>query len=137
MESQSWDIKWNDNMSVGISEIDNDHKTLINLINNFNQSVVDSMAITLIKDNLQNIIRFIEQHCVREEAILEQHGYPDVADHAYKHQQLEETLHKIIQGVGDYSVDYGWIDAGLKVKQEKIKHFLNEDMNYMKYLRTH
>jgi len=123
-------------MSVGISEIDDDHKIFINLLNRFNQSIVDRMSISEIKNNLQDILSFIEQHSIREEALLKQHGYPDEPDHALVHQLLKDTLHQIMQSVRHTSVDYLWIDAGLKVKQEKIKHLVNEDMKYINYFKN-
>ena len=45
MEPRIWSFEWTDAMSVGIPEIDEDHKRFIALVDAFNESIAERAAI--------------------------------------------------------------------------------------------
>ena len=81
METHVWKIDWNDRLSVGIPEINEDHKRFISLVNEFNRSIVDRMDLSEIKKRLQAILDDAVQHFAHEERLFKQWNYPDVDDH--------------------------------------------------------
>ena len=56
MQKLTCTIAWNDEMSVGIPEIDADHKNFILLINDFNWSITGGNNPDVIKQRLHLII---------------------------------------------------------------------------------
>src|SRR5271169_4682010 len=103
METNIWKIEWNDGMSVGIPEIDEDHKLFISLVNGFNQSVTGRMALTEVKKRLQLIIDDAERHFAHEERLVKEWRYPDAEDHARIHAQIIKAL----QDIKEQSISYG------------------------------
>jgi hemerythrin-like metal-binding protein len=135
LEPHIWKIEWNDGMSVGIPEIDEEHKRFASLVNEFNRAIVDRMDLGEIKKRLQLILEDAEQHFAHEERLFKQWNYPDVEDHANIHAQITKDLHAVMDKFISYDLASEWIETGLKVKDILIKHVLTEDMKYAKYYR--
>jgi hemerythrin len=128
-------LEWNDAMSVGIPEIDEDHKFFITLVNRFNESVADRMDIAEVRQRMQDIVNHTERHFADEEKLLNEFGYPDAADHARIHAQVKDELRQVMGSIPTGGTDYELIEAGLKIKQKIIDHILEEDMKYAEYHR--
>jgi hemerythrin-like metal-binding protein len=122
-------------MSVGIPEIDEEHKRFASLVNQFNRAIVDRMDLGEVKKRLQLILEDAEQHFAHEERLFKQWNYPDVEDHANIHAQITKDLHAVMDKFISYDLASEWIETGLKVKDILIKHVLTEDMKYAKYYR--
>lgn len=121
-------IKWIPEYSVGNSEIDDQHKVLFLMINDFFHQGSKESAILL----FQNLSSYIDLHFEAEEALLRQINYPETEDHINKHSDLREKFNLLEKKLEDYSVDihhnialflYNWL----------AKHILKEDMEYKSY----
>jgi len=123
-------------MSVGIPEIDEDHKQFILLINELNRSITDRMDPEEIKKRLQFIVEDAERHFSQEERLFKEWQYPDTDNHARIHAQALKALKAIMESFIPYGHDSGWIDAGLKIKGILINHILTEDMKYAEFYRN-
>lgn len=135
MSERIWKIEWNEAMSVGISEIDEEHKHFIDLVNRFNESVAFRMEMSAVVKAISDILAFVDLHFPNEETLFKEFGYPDADDHAQKHAQLKILLGQINERAKTERADYLLIEAGLKIKDEIVNHLLNEDMKYAEYFR--
>lgn len=94
-------IFWDESLSVKINSIDDQHKILINMINDFYDNIAK-------RSNNENIISLIDgmkdytvMHFNKEEALMKQHNYPHFAQHKKEHEYfidrvitLEEKIKK-------------------------------------------
>lgn len=135
MEPHTWTIEWNDGMSVGIPEIDEDHKQFIVLIDGLNRAIVDRMVLGELKARLQLILESTERHFEREERLFREWKYPEADYHAAKHAQTTKKLQAVMEKFINYDFQSEWINAGMQVKDILIDHFLTEDMKYAKFYR--
>lgn len=135
MESQIWRIEWSDGLSVGIPEIDADHKRFIFLVNELNRSIVGRRDVDDIKKGLLAIVDDAMQHFAHEERLFREWKYPDVDDHASKHMWIIKMLQTFIRTVDTKASLTEWIEIGLAIKQTLIAHILIDDMKYAKYYR--
>ena len=135
MEAHIWTIEWNDGMSVGIPEIDEEHKRFSSLVNEFNRAIVDRRELSEIKRRLQLIIEDAERHFAHEERLFKQWKYPDADAHADIHAEITKTLHAVMDKFISYEMASEWIEAGLKIKDILILHILMEDMKYARLYR--
>ncbi len=135
MKRPTWNLEWNDGMSVGIPDIDEDHKRFILLINGLNRSMMDRMTPVEIKKRLQQIVDDAAQHFDKEEKLFKEWRYPDVDNHASMHAQTLKTLQTIMADFIPYGADSGWIDAGLKIKNILTNH-IQTDMKYADFYRS-
>jgi hemerythrin len=130
-----WRLVWTDELSVGIPEVDAEHKHFIMLINELNAAIISRMGIEEIKRCMRAILDDAVAHFAHEERLFKEWDYPDAVQHAQKHAEAIEYFQSITDGFKHDGTDYEWIDAGLKVKQALISHVLAEDMKYRDYLR--
>lgn len=129
-----WSIRWSDELSVGIAEIDREHQHFFELINRLNRAIRERAEKSEIIQILQLIWRDAEQHFAHEEQFFAQWHYPDVEEHAAIHQRTLDTLQRIRTESIAYDLDSEWITAALKIKEILIEHILLEDNKYAKFL---
>ncbi len=135
MNTPIWKIEWNDAMSVGIPEIDEDEKRFLLMVEEFNRAIVDRKDISEIRMRLQNIVEDREEHFANEENLLHEMRYPHIDDHALKHVELKNLILQTLKDSTSYgqNADKQWIEAGLDIKEALLKHILKEDKKYADY----
>ena len=135
MQPRTWKIEWDDGMSVGIPEIDADHKRFISMLNGCNQAIASRMELSEIKSRLQLLIDDADQHFVREEKLFKEWQYPDTESHASRHKDALKALQEIRGKFMNYDFESEWIEMGFAVKDILITHILMEDMKYADFYR--
>jgi hemerythrin len=135
MEPPLWKLEWNEEMSVGIPEIDHDHKRFIFLVDELNRAIVDRMSLEEIRVRMQIIVDDALTHFAREEKLFGEWHYPEAEEHSMKHKNTVLTLQALQEKFVDYGLPAEWITVGLEVKDVLIKHLLIEDMKYAEYFR--
>lgn len=128
-------IKWDDSMDTGIKLIDDDHKTLIKLINqlqNATQYKVEDKSIDAIMDKLINYTKY---HFDREEFLMRNNNYPDYENHKKLH---ENMIAKMAECMEKYKSDPNHtIDDALKFLTDwLVKHIKGNDREYIPYLKN-
>lgn len=135
MKRLRWKLEWTAGMSVGIPEIDNDHKQFILLINALNRSIAERMGPVEIEKRLQLIVEDTQRHFESEERCLREWQYPDAGGHARTHANILQSLQKIMESFMPFGLEAEWTDAALAIKEILISHILTEDMKYAHYLQ--
>ena len=126
-------IQWSDSISVNNYVIDNQHKYLIQLVNNLILNSNAKVNSEIIGKTLQNLILFTRDHFRDEEALLARHNYPRFEEHKKEHKKF---LLKIVGFCKDVS------DGKSTVTEEMISFlvdwFLNhtsvDDQEYKSYI---
>ena len=136
MKKPKWNLEWDDGMSVGIPEIDEDHKRFISLIDELNLAITERMRAAEINRRLLHVIEDTNQHFEREENFFRERQYPNAEGHARSHNNVRNTLKKIQDSFMPYGLEAEWLDAALMIKQILINHILNEDMQYATYFKS-
>lgn len=81
-------VLWQDSYSVGIESLDNDHKKLINLLNQFTTAYDYAISEEYEREALKDLISYTEYHFEREEKLLAEHDYPDFKAHKAQHEKM-------------------------------------------------
>ena len=136
MKRPTWTIVWTEEMSVGIDEMDQDHKKCFSLIHALNYSITAHMPPAEIRNRLQLIVADALRHFGEEEKLFKEWNYPNTLAHALRHAQIAESLNYILDHFEPYGHDSSWLAASLNVKNLLLKHFLTEDMVYAKFYRN-
>jgi hemerythrin len=127
-------IIWSAEYETGINKIDEQHKSIVRLIN----QLIDYCATTnSTPETLHNILHtlasYTTEHLDYEEEVLDNAQYPELDDHTAKHEeylvQISEILFKASSedgSVSEAALDFlaGWWD----------KHILIEDMQFRDFL---
>lgn len=135
IESRISDTQWTDEMSVGIPQIDEDHKRFIDLVNGFSESIVNQLEMAEVKKRLHDILVDATGHFELEERLFKESHYPQAEAHAAMHAELIGSLQHLESAI-EYGIDFDWIDAALTLKESLIIHIQTEDKQYAEHYRS-
>ena len=85
-------VIWTDDMSVGCAALDNDHKILIQALNEFIEALENDEGVFVTDGIFSVLLDYTNFHFSREEAILEACHYADLQNHKQTHLELKEQL---------------------------------------------
>ena len=84
---------WRDSMSVGLAEIDRDHRVLLDIVNQFEDCRDSLMG----EEILRHLYHYAQKHFLNEEQIQIRCGYPEAEWHKGEHDRILKQLQHIIQ----------------------------------------
>ncbi len=126
-------IKWRDSYSVGIDQIDKEHKQLVNLINEVFVVVRDKGNADSLNTAVEKLVEYTSFHFAAEEKAMQEARYPDLEQHRREHQRLEKEVTDFQQRL---------LDEGAAIRTEfyhflrdwLIHHIIECDMLYSAFL---
>lgn len=126
-------INWNDSLSVKIGTIDNQHKKLIDLLNNFYEGVNSGSGKDKLIMLIQGLKNYTIEHFTAEERIMKLHMYPDFDAHKKQHDEfvakVEDIYSKFVSGKMVLSLEItGFIKTWIS------QHIQGTDKRYSNYL---
>lgn len=83
---------WDDSCKTGITEIDQDHKTLIDLINDLYEAMQDGSGGALLLPIFSALKHYTETHFTKEEHYMVECDVPDQAKHVQEHRLMVAKL---------------------------------------------
>jgi len=123
-------IVWQDEWSVGHHELDEQHKTIISLINlYFNPDYSNTQKnITFSK-----VIEVMKNHLDYEENLLVENAYPDIEEHKRMHQMFCNKINQFSKN--PFHDKHPNSDDIINLfKTWWLEHIINEDSKYVSFL---
>lgn len=120
---------WNSSYELGVPDSDNQHKKLVNLINDVADAHHNGGDTDRIGDILEDLVFYTKLHFNNEEQFMEKNNYPELVEHRKIHQSFTE---QIIKFKDEYKQGKSRIDAPLLefLKNWLVNHILIEDKKY-------
>jgi hemerythrin-like metal-binding protein len=121
-------IQWKDEYSVGVAELDEQHKGLVVLINRLTE---EGHRPERIKSALDALDRYAKEHFRAEEALMRSCHYEDLDEHQKQHEAFEEWL-QALKMVYSFSTtpDFFADTVNTFLRHWLINHILKTDMAY-------
>jgi len=85
-------MTWKDSYSVGVAEIDRQHKKLIELINTLHDAMSQGKGKQVVDTVLADLIKYCGTHFALEEKYMAETGYPDFESHREKHRKMTQKV---------------------------------------------
>jgi hemerythrin-like metal-binding protein len=126
---------WDDSLSLGIPEIDADHRRLVGIIDAFNQAIITRQEKSEIQRILNLLIADAKSHFEHEARLFHDHGYPGVGHHAALHVDLTRQLVGVLELFNRTEFGYFWTEKALAIEKLVVDHVLDEDMKYRDFLK--
>lgn len=126
---------WSDGYSVNIMEIDNQHKRLIELINELHSAMAAGKGKEVLGKTLQGLIDYTKTHFAYEENLMKTHGYSEYSQHKTAHEKLVSQVldfQKKFQA-GEMLVT---IDIMNFLKDWLSKHIMGTDKKYSPFFNS-
>lgn len=129
-------IVFSSEFSVGIAEIDEQHKKIMDYINQVHAAVKKDKPINDIKKILGELVKFTVGHFANEEKYFVQFNYPETKKHKAIHEKLLGRVSGIITQINE-GKDVNLIDVLTFLKDWLQTHILIEDKRYAPFLNKH
>lgn len=88
-------IQWDPRLSVGVEQIDEDHKNLIRQYNLLVEHLARDFDPNSVLMALDFLSSYINTHFEREEVLMRDVGYPDLERHAKAHAHLKQMVERL------------------------------------------
>lgn len=135
-------MEWTEDLSVGIDEIDEQHKELIRRIGD----LVDSVRQKSCKYKIGDVIKFLEDYIVvhfgEEEGLMQKYAYPEYKGHRAQHEyfmkefaELKKELEKLEGGKKGGSYDLS-VETNRIVVDWILDHIAKVDKRLGSHLKT-
>ncbi|MEI7811496.1 MAG: bacteriohemerythrin [Ignavibacteria bacterium] len=85
-------INWSQKYSVGVNEIDTQHKQLIDYINELDNAMKAGQARESLNSIIQNLINYTKTHFALEEKYFDQFPLPGNIKHKKEHEMFISTI---------------------------------------------
>lgn len=86
------EIKWDESLSVGVDEIDEDHQRLVDLFNLLNQAVAKEESSQYVDALFEELVRFSGSNLRHEERLIVRHNHDGRDNHKDKHHDMIDLL---------------------------------------------
>ena len=126
-------VEWKDEYSVGIDSIDDQHKRLLNLINQLQTAVDHSTGEQFEREALDELVDYTKTHFTYEEGLMRDNDYPEFEPHKAQHEKMFKKVEEVL---AEYEEDHdtAMSNAADYLKQWLINHINGTDKEYSSYL---
>ena len=128
-------LEWKDEYSVGIEVIDNDHRKLLNLINQFQTAVFYRTGRDFEEQAFNELVDYTRTHFKREEDLMEKHGYPDFEAHREEHRKMIAQVELWLEKYQSSDREMSLKEAVVHLRDWLINHINGTDQAYSGFLR--
>ena len=129
-------VDWTEEFSVGIKDIDDQHKILVGMLNQLNQGVIERKGAECMKKIILEMIAYAGTHFATEEKLMVKFGYPDYPNHKKEHDRFAKKAQDL-----KTRVEAAGFMMGLEVltflKDWLKNHILHTDKKYSGHFHLH
>lgn len=131
------DIVWDKILSVGVDEIDDDHRKLIHIFNILNRAVADRESPEYLAAALAELIHCTVWHFSHEERLMLKHRYPAADEHRTEHGELilnaQELQRSMLQADEPFAQEQllyleRWLTEHILTADARLGEYLCEKM---------
>jgi hemerythrin len=130
-------VTWSSTFSVGVKLIDDQHKGLLDLVNDmFNHSIDDEEAEReYFKKVIQKAVNYVKVHFATEERIMTATKFPGYAEHKKAHDTFVLT---VVENIRNFEAGGKFSLAGFTrfLKEWVLTHIAIMDKQYFSYFKS-
>jgi hemerythrin len=127
-------LQWREQLSVGNDLIDDDHKYLIDIVNQAEQSWKAKNRANLVAV-LDRLSEYSKSHFSKEESIAAAAGYPGAMQLHETHEELVNKLDQFKQEIGEEWTESSGEHLNAFLRDWLISHVIKEDMLMKPFLK--
>jgi hemerythrin len=127
-------MQWSPAFSVNVKKFDDQHKKLVELVNQLHDAMKAGEGNTMLGVVLQSLISYTGTHFADEEKMMQANAYPDLARHKAAHEnlvkQVLELQKKAQAGGGVITLTVmnflkDWLVTHIQGEDKKYGHYFN------------
>lgn len=88
-------LQWSDDLSIHIDEVDNQHKSLVDMVNVLYDSMRSEAVAAVLFDIVEKMRDYAQEHFGTEERYMARYAYPDMASHQQEHADFIDKVRQV------------------------------------------
>lgn len=120
-------LQWSDSLNLGVAEIDNEHKQLLQVANELLDAVAHGRGEDAIERAVAQLREYTVTHFAHEEKYMERIAYPQLQEHVQQHKELTDKV-KEFQRARFLQEEVSVDSVKNFLKTWLLEHILVEDM---------
>ena len=129
-------VEWKDELfSVGVDEIDGQHKKWIALINELGASIRTSRSSNILEKIFKDMVDYCNFHFLEEEDLMERVGFPGYEEHKLKHHDFRAMVEAYHDNLMKGEV-VSRLEVMYKLVEWLKKHIQTADMKYGEFIKS-
>ncbi len=126
---------WNQSYSVGVQELDEQHKSLIRMINEMHYAMNNDKGQEAISSIVEQMFDYMELHFTTEEGYMQQYGYLGLQAHQRQHEEFRVKARDLRERVnaGEFVLSFeivqflsDWLQSHIMVTDKKYTSLFAE-----------
>lgn len=126
-------LNWNDNLSVNVPVIDEQHQKLVSLINQLHDAMAQGHGSAVLGGIIRGLVDYTQIHFRDEERCFEASDYPDCATHMAQHEAFVSRVTDFQQGFAEGRLMLS-LDVMDFLAEWLVEHIQGTDMSYAPFL---
>jgi hemerythrin len=128
-------MEWSPAFSVKVKKYDDQHKKLVDLVNQLHDAMKAGEGITILGTVLQSLIAYTGSHFADEEKMMQANAYPDYAKHKAAHEAL---VKKVLELQQQFQSGKTMLTMSVMsfLKEWLVNHIQGEDKKYGIYFNS-
>jgi hemerythrin len=129
-------MNWIDQYSVGVKKIDEQHKTLVGMLNKLYDAMMNHCAIEITEPLVKQLVQYTQTHFADEEALMATTGFPQLNEHREQHRRLIERVQSHVSHAANKDL-FQPVQLLHFLKEWLTVHIQQEDKLYGPWLQSH
>jgi hemerythrin len=129
-------MTWTEEMSVGVKELDEDHKKLICMMNEVHDAVLSNLPKAELRHVVDELVSYTSVHFAREEDLFGKTGYSNAVEHTNEHDRLLAKVLRLQAGFNAGFMSTISAEVMQYMKNWLFRHILEYDKAYGPHLNT-
>lgn len=122
-------LEWDEKYSVGVKELDDQHKLMFATINELLDAINDNNTEEHLGNIIESLVKYKTFHFATEEKYFEQFNYEETEEHKMKHREFNDKLNALKAKFPTYSVEFAFELVDF-LEDWLINHLMVEDQKY-------
>jgi hemerythrin len=131
-------IGWDNNLSIGIDLIDEQHKMLIQRLQAVSEAIESNQGEGTIAKTLDFLLDYTDFHFSEEEKHMTEHNYPGLDLHKQQHEEFQNAVKTLVEDfeqegavkdIANHIRDFlfNWLKKHIKEVDYQFGQFLNKE----------
>lgn len=128
-------FNWDDKYSVGVRELDNQHKTLVQILNELFEAMQEKRSNDVLGKIISKLIDYTKTHFASEERYMQQYNYPELEAQKREHAAFTQ---KVLAFKQDFEAGRVALSISITsfLKDWLVNHISGSDKKYGPFLNS-
>jgi len=129
-------LLWEDKYSVGVEEIDNQHKFMFGVINELLDAIHTNSPEEHLGHIIESLVKYKQFHFATEEKYFAEFHYEGTEDHIKRHHEFNSKLEALKAEYPTYSIEFAFKLVDF-LEDWLINHLMTVDQQYKECFKSH